>query len=142
MDLRPECTGIVPFSAGNVDQILVNFPAFHASVSVDKGTDRRFSGFLVRRLAELARSHRPQERPFAVLLPAVNIPESAAGHIPQRDIHAARPEVAIPLYERFCAALSEALGKPVPTGTFGADMQVSLVNDGPVTICIDTKNKE
>ena len=57
-------------------------------------------------------------------------------------IHAARPEVAIPLYERFCAALSEALGKPVPTGSFGADMQVSLVNDGPVTICIDTKNKE
>ena len=47
-----------------------------------------------------------------------------------------------PLYEQFCAALSEALGKPVPTGTFGADMQVSLVNDGPVTICIDTKNKE
>ena len=57
-------------------------------------------------------------------------------------IRAARPEVAIPLYERFCAALSEALGKPVPTGTFGADMQVALVNDGPVTICIDTKNKE
>ena len=57
-------------------------------------------------------------------------------------IRAARPEVAIPLYERFCAALADALGKPVPTGTFGADMQVSLVNDGPVTICIDTKNKE
>ena len=57
-------------------------------------------------------------------------------------IRAARPEVAIPLYERFCAALSAALGKPVPTGTFGADMQVALVNDGPVTICIDTKNKE
>ena len=57
-------------------------------------------------------------------------------------IRAARPEVAIPLYERFCAALEAALGKPVPTGTFGADMQVSLVNDGPVTICIDTKNKE
>ena len=57
-------------------------------------------------------------------------------------IHAARPEVAIPLYERFCAALSGVLDKPVPTGTFGADMQVSLVNDGPVTICIDTKNKE
>ena len=55
---------------------------------------------------------------------------------------AARPEVAMPLYERFCAALSAALGKPVPTGTFGADMQVALVNDGPVTICIDTKNKE
>ena len=57
-------------------------------------------------------------------------------------IRAARPEIAIPLYERFCTALSDALGKPVPTGTFGADMQVSLINDGPVTICIDTKNKE
>ena len=57
-------------------------------------------------------------------------------------IRAARPEVAIPLYEQFCASLETALGKPVPTGTFGADMQVSLVNDGPVTICIDTKNKE
>ena len=57
-------------------------------------------------------------------------------------IRAARPEVAIPLYEQFCAALEGALGKPVPTGTFGADMQVSLINDGPVTICIDTKNKE
>ena len=57
-------------------------------------------------------------------------------------IRAARPEVAIPLYEQFCQALEKALGKPVPTGTFGADMQVSLLNDGPVTICIDTKNKE
>ena len=57
-------------------------------------------------------------------------------------IRAARPEVAIPLYEQFCASLEAALGKPVPTGTFGADMQVALVNDGPVTICIDTKNKE
>ena len=57
-------------------------------------------------------------------------------------IRAARPEIASPLYEQFCAALEGALGKPVPTGTFGADMQVSLINDGPVTICIDTKNKE
>lgn len=57
-------------------------------------------------------------------------------------IRAARPEVAIPLYEQFCASLAVTLGKPVPTGTFGADMQVALVNDGPVTICIDTKNKE
>ena len=57
-------------------------------------------------------------------------------------IRAARPDVAIPLYEQFCAALSEALGHRVPTGTFGADMQVSLINDGPVTICIDTKAKE
>ena len=57
-------------------------------------------------------------------------------------IRAARPEIAIPLYEQFCACLEAVLGKPVPTGTFGADMQVALVNDGPVTICIDTKNKE
>lgn len=53
-------------------------------------------------------------------------------------IGAARPEVAIPLYEYFCQRLSEALHRPVPTGTFGADMQVSLLNDGPVTICLDT----
>ena len=57
-------------------------------------------------------------------------------------IHAAGHEIAVPLYESFCAALSEAIGKPVGTGEFGADMKVALVNDGPVTICIDTKNKE
>ena len=51
-------------------------------------------------------------------------------------------EVSIPLYNSFCAALSEAIGKRVGTGEFGAEMQVKLVNDGPVTICIDTKNKE
>ena len=51
-------------------------------------------------------------------------------------------EVSIPLYNSFCAALSEAIGKPVGTGEFGAEIQVKLVNDGPVTICIDTKNKE
>ena len=56
-------------------------------------------------------------------------------------IGAAGHELAIPLYERFCAALSEAIGKPVGTGEFGADMKVALVNDGPVTICIDTKNR-
>ena len=51
-------------------------------------------------------------------------------------------EHSIPLYEAFCRRLSESLGKPVGTGEFGADMKVSLVNDGPVTICMDTKNKE
>lgn len=56
-------------------------------------------------------------------------------------IGAAGHELAIPLYERFCAALSAAIGKEVGTGVFGADMKVALVNDGPVTICIDTKNK-
>jgi len=56
-------------------------------------------------------------------------------------IQAAGHELAIPLYERFCAALSGAIGRPVGTGEFGAHMQVSLVNDGPVTICMDTKNK-
>lgn len=57
-------------------------------------------------------------------------------------IGAAGHEKAIPLYEQFCTALSAALGRPVGTGEFGADMKVALVNDGPVTICIDTKNKE
>lgn len=51
-------------------------------------------------------------------------------------------EHSIPLYNSFCTALSEAISKPVGTGEFGAEMQVKLVNDGPVTICIDTKNKE
>lgn len=51
-------------------------------------------------------------------------------------------EHSIPLYEAFCQQLSTAIGKPVGTGEFGADMKVELLNDGPVTICIDTKNKE
>ena len=51
-------------------------------------------------------------------------------------------EHSIPLYEAFCALLSEAIGKPVGTGEFGANMKVELLNDGPVTICMDTKNKE
>ena len=51
-------------------------------------------------------------------------------------------EHSIPLYEAFCKDLSEAIGKPVGTGEFGADMKVELLNDGPVTICMDTKNKE
>ena len=57
-------------------------------------------------------------------------------------IRAARHEVSIPLYEQFCLTLSQVLGKTVGTGEFGADMKVELLNDGPVTICIDTKNKE
>ena len=57
-------------------------------------------------------------------------------------LRAARHEISIPLYELFCSRLSEALGKKVATGEFGADMKVSLINDGPVTICMDTKNKE
>ena len=57
-------------------------------------------------------------------------------------LRAGSHEVTIPLYERFCAVLSEQLGKPVATGEFGADMKVELLNDGPVTICMDTKNKE
>lgn len=57
-------------------------------------------------------------------------------------IRAAGHDKAIPLYEYFCSALSQALGKEVGTGEFGADMKVALINDGPVTICMDTKNKE
>ena len=57
-------------------------------------------------------------------------------------IGAAGHEKAIPMYEAFCCALSSAIARPVATGEFGADMKVSLVNDGPVTICIDTRNRE
>lgn len=57
-------------------------------------------------------------------------------------IRAAKPDISIPLYEQFCEELGIALGKPVGTGEFGADMKVELLNDGPVTICMDTKNKE
>ncbi|MCA0235030.1 MAG: D-tyrosyl-tRNA(Tyr) deacylase [Bacteroidetes bacterium] len=57
-------------------------------------------------------------------------------------IKAARPETAIPLYERFVEVLQQESGRPVSTGSFGADMKVSLLNDGPVTILIDSKNRE
>ena len=57
-------------------------------------------------------------------------------------LRASKPEVATPLYLLFCKKMSESLGKSVATGSFGADMKVSLINDGPVTICMDTKNKE
>ncbi len=57
-------------------------------------------------------------------------------------IKAARPEVAIPMYEKFVSSLETKLGKKVPTGIFGADMKVALLNDGPVTIIMDSKNKE
>ena len=57
-------------------------------------------------------------------------------------LRAAGHETAVPLYEAFVDALSRGLGRPVGTGEFGADMKVSLVNDGPVTICMDTHNKE
>ena len=53
-----------------------------------------------------------------------------------------KPEISVPLYEQFCKELSLALGKEIGTGEFGADMKVELLNDGPVTICMDTKNKE
>jgi len=57
-------------------------------------------------------------------------------------IHASRPEVAIPLYERFVARLQELFGEKIQTGVFGADMQVSLLNDGPVTIMMDSQRRE
>jgi D-tyrosyl-tRNA(Tyr) deacylase len=57
-------------------------------------------------------------------------------------IRAAKPDVAIPLYEAFVSQIEKDLGKKVQTGQFGADMKVALLNDGPVTIIIDTKNKE
>lgn len=57
-------------------------------------------------------------------------------------LRAGSHEITVPLYERFCTVLSDNLGHPVSTGEFGADMKVELLNDGPVTICMDTKNKE
>ncbi len=57
-------------------------------------------------------------------------------------LRAAKHEISIPLYNQFCKRLSEELGKEVGTGEFGADMKVELLNDGPVTICMDTHNKE
>lgn len=57
-------------------------------------------------------------------------------------IRAAKPEISIPLYEAFCKEITTLLGKEIGTGEFGADMKVELLNDGPVTICMDTKNKE
>ena len=57
-------------------------------------------------------------------------------------IHAAKHEISIPLYNSFCRKMSGEMGKNVGTGEFGADMKVELINDGPVTICMDSKNKE
>jgi len=57
-------------------------------------------------------------------------------------IRAASPDIAIPLYESFIKAMQQGLGRPVATGQFGADMQIELLNDGPVTICMDSKRKE
>ena len=57
-------------------------------------------------------------------------------------IKASKPEIAIPLYEKFVQQMENEIGKKVQTGVFGADMKVSLINDGPVTIVIDSKNRE
>lgn len=57
-------------------------------------------------------------------------------------IRSAKPEISEPLYEEFCAAMEAELGKPVGRGRFGADMKVALINDGPVTLVIDSKNRE
>ena len=57
-------------------------------------------------------------------------------------IHASKPDIAIPMYEAFCTEMELQIGKEVQTGTFGADMKVELLNDGPVTILIDSQNKE
>ena len=63
------------------------------------------------------------------------------GHRPSW-LRAARHDISVPLYEFFCRRIEEETGRTIGTGEFGADMKVELVNDGPVTICIDTKNKE
>ena len=57
-------------------------------------------------------------------------------------IYAAKPDVSIPLYEDFCRKMSDEMGRKIAHGVFGADMKLDFINDGPVTICMDTKNKE
>ena len=57
-------------------------------------------------------------------------------------LKASKPDIAIPMYKAFCEEVGLQLGKPVQTGTFGADMKIELLNDGPVTIIIDSQNKE
>ena len=57
-------------------------------------------------------------------------------------LRAGKHEITIPIYEKFCIELTKTFGKEIKTGEFGADMKVELINDGPVTICMDTKNKE
>ena len=57
-------------------------------------------------------------------------------------IKAAKPEISVPLYEQFCTEMELAVNKPIKRGVFGADMKVKLLNDGPVTICIDSQNRE
>ena len=73
----------------------------------------------------------------------ISIAQSLIGGVPVEggDIKAAKPDVAVPLYERFVKQLEVDLGKKVQTGQFGADMKVDLLNEGPVTIIIDSKNK-
>lgn len=67
--------------------------------------------------------------------------DTRKGHRPSY-IRAAKPPIAVPLYEAFVRQLEEVMGKKVATGVFGADMQVHLINDGPVTIILDTKNRK
>lgn len=67
--------------------------------------------------------------------------KTAKGNRPSY-IKAAKPEISIPLYEKFCACMQELIEKEVKTGVFGADMQISLINDGPVTIWMDSKEKD
>lgn len=57
-------------------------------------------------------------------------------------IYAAKPDVSMPLYEDFCRKMSDEMGQKIANGVFGADMKIDFINDGPVTICMDTKNKE
>lgn len=79
--------------------------------------------------------------PCVVKMPKGLLARTKKGNRPSYS-HSARPEIAIPIYDQFIKRLEMDLGKPIQTGEFGADMKVALVNDGPVTIIIDTKNRE
>ena len=99
------------------------------------------NGIMNRSIMDIAGEHEGLDGDIIVVSQFTLFASTKKGNRPSY-IRAARPERAIPLYEAFCKQLESLLGKPIGTGEFGANMQVSLVNDGPVTICIDTKNKE
>ena len=119
----------------------------HASVTIDGVCKSAIKeGFLVLRVFDdengvMNKSILDADGEILVISQFTLMASTKKGNRPSY-IRAAKHETAIPLYEYFCNELSIALGKQVDTGEFGADMKVELLNNGPVTICMDTKNKE
>ena len=89
--------------------------------------------------ADLCVTHTIQHRPILIVSQCTLYASTKKGNRPSY-IRAAKPDIAIPLYESFCKEVEMQLGREVKTGVFGADMKVYLLNDGPVTIIVDTKD--